>query len=246
MSLSGEEQKAPMSLSGEEQSVAAENHAQVSSLADMPGAPRVSRERAVLIVIAALAVAGAVLGALWAWLAPGVHGVVALTRGGERVHAYLGAESDHFFTSAFMFVGMLVVLGIVAAVALWQWTAHRGPVMVAALSVGCAIATAVAAGVGAALAHWRFGSVDIAAAPVSPEHRVHYVVEAAAVFFGHSPLQIAGTLLFPAAAAALVYALIAVSTVRDDLGAWPPMQTPTYPCSRRWSAHLGLDPRPPR
>ncbi|WKG06314.1 DUF2567 domain-containing protein [Mycolicibacterium sp. HK-90] len=229
MSLSGEEQKAPMSLSGEERSVAAENPGPAVSLADVPGAPRVSRERAVVTVIAALAVGGAVLGALWALLAPGVHGVVALTRSGERVHAYLGGESDHFFTSAFMFVGMLVVLGVVAAVALWQWAAHRGPVLVAALSVGCAVATAVAAGVGAALAHWRFGSVDIAAAPVSPEHRVHYVVEAASVFFGHSALQIAGTILFPAAAAAMVYALIAVSTVRDDLGAWPPVESPTYP-----------------
>ncbi|MGV0735883.1 DUF2567 domain-containing protein [Mycobacterium syngnathidarum] len=197
--------------------------------ANIPGAPRVSRERAVVTVIGALAVVGAVLGALWAFLAPGVHGVVALTRSGERVHAYLGGESDHFFTSAFMFVGLLVVMAVVAAVALWQWAAHRGPVLVAALAVGCSVATAVAAGVGAAIAHWRFGSLDIAGAPVTPEHRVHYVVEAASVFFGHGPLQIAGTLLFPAAAAAMVYALIAVSTVRDDLGAWPPVQTPTYP-----------------
>jgi hypothetical protein len=224
MSLSGEEQKAPMSLSGEEQMLSVD-----PAPADIPGAPRVSRQRAVLIVIAALAVAGAVVGALWAFLAPGVHGVVALTRSGDRVHAYLGGESDHFFTSAFIFVGLLVVLGVVAAVALWQWTPHRGPVLVAALSAGCAVATAVAAGVGAALAHWRFGSLDIAGAPVTPDNRVHYVVEAASVFFGHTPLQIAGTILFPAAMAAMVYALIAVSTVRDDLGAWPPVQTPTYP-----------------
>ena len=64
------------------------------------------------------------------------------------------------------------------------------------------------------------------AAPVSPEHRVHYVVEAPPVFFGHSPLQIAATILFPAAIAALVYALMAVSTARDDLGAWPPVEEP--------------------
>lgn len=224
MSLSGEEQRAPMSLSGEEQIVSTG-----SAPANVLGPPRVSRERAVVTVIAVLAGVGAVLGALWAFLAPGVHGVVALTRSGERVHAYLGGESDHFFTSAFMFVGLLVVMAVVAAVAVWQWTPHRGPVMVAALAVGCSVATAVAAGVGAALAHWRFGSLDIAGAPVTPEHRVQYVVEAASVFFGHTQLQIAGTILFPAAAAAMVYALIAVSTVRDDLGAWPPVETPTYP-----------------
>ncbi|MDH6193856.1 hypothetical protein M2272_000477 [Mycobacterium frederiksbergense] len=224
MSLSGEEQKAPMSLSGEEQ--LSRDEQKVPSRVNTPGAPRVSRERAVLIVIAALAAAGAVLGALWAWLAPGIHGVVALTRSGERIHAFLGRESDLFFTSAFMFVGLLVVLAVIAAVALWQWAPHRGPVQVAALAAGCAAATAVAAGVGVALARWRFGGVDVAGAPVTPEHRVYYVVQAAPVFFGHSALQIVGTLLFPAAVAALVYALIAVSTARDDLGGWPVQEPP--------------------
>jgi hypothetical protein len=98
--------------------------------------------------------------------------------------------------------------------------------MVAALAIGAAAATAAAAGVGAALVRLRYGAIDIAGAPVSPEHRVHYVVEAPPVFFGHGPLQIAATILFPAAVAALVYALMAVSTQRDDLGAWPPVEQP--------------------
>jgi hypothetical protein len=55
---------------------------------------------------------------------------------------------------------------------------------------------------------------------------VYYVVEAPPTFFGHSPLQIAVTVLFPAAIAALAYALIAVSTARDDLGGWPPVEPP--------------------
>jgi len=74
------------------------------------------------------------------------------------------------------------------------------------------------------MVHLRYGTIDIAGAPISPQHRVHYVTEAPPVFFGHSPLQIAATILFPAAVAALVYALIAVSTSRDDLGGWPPME----------------------
>jgi hypothetical protein len=41
------------------------------------------------------------------------------------------------------------------------------------------------------------------------------------VFFGQGPLQIAVTLLLPAALAALVYALLAAAAPRDDLGAWP-------------------------
>ncbi len=188
--------------------------------------PRLSKRRAVLVTVAGLTVAGAVVGALWAWLAPPIHGVVALTKSGERIKAYLGNEADHFFIAAFLLVGMLGAVAVVAAVLLWQWRAHRGPAMVAALSIGVAAGTGAAAAVGAVLARLRYGSIDMSAAPVSPEHRVHYVVEAPAVFFGHSPLQIAATILLPAAAAALVYALMAVSTARDDLGAWPPVEEP--------------------
>jgi uncharacterized membrane protein len=189
-------------------------------------APRISRRKAVVTAVAGLVATGVLLGALWAWLAPPIHGVVALTKSGNRIKAYLGNEADHFFIAAFLIVGMLSVLAVVAAVLLWQWRAHRGPGMVAALAVGVAAGTGAAAGVGAALVRWRYGAIDIAGAPVSPEHRVHYVIEAPAVFFGHSPLQIAATILFPAAAGALVYALMAVSTQRDDLGAWPPVEAP--------------------
>jgi Protein of unknown function (DUF2567) len=188
--------------------------------------PRVSRCRALVSTVAGLTIAGALIGALWAWLAPPIHGVVALTKSGERIKAYLGNEADHFFTAAFLVVGMVSALAVIAAVLVWKWRAHRGPVMVAALAIGAAAAAGAAAGVGAVLVHWRYGAIDIAGAPVSPEHRVHYVVEAPAVFFGHGPLEIAATILFPAAVAALVYALMAVSTQRDDLGAWPPVETP--------------------
>jgi hypothetical protein len=189
-------------------------------------APRVSRRRAAVTTVVGMTVVGALVGALWAWLAPPIHGVVALTKSGERIKAYLGNEADHFFIAAFMIVGMLGAVAVVAAVLLWQWRAHRGPVMVAALSVGAVAGAGAAAGVGVLLAHLRYGTIDMATAPVSPEHRVHYVVEAPAVFFGHSPLQIAASVLLPAAAAALVYALMAVSTQRDDLGAWPPVEQP--------------------
>jgi uncharacterized membrane protein len=188
--------------------------------------PRVSRRRAVAITVAGLVLAGALVGVLWAWLAPPIHGVVALTKSGERVKAYLGNEADHFFVAAFLVVGMVSVIAVIAAVLVWKWRAHRGPAMVAALASGSAAAAGAAAGVGAVLVHWRYGAIDIAGAPVSPDHRVHYVVEAPSVFFGQGPLQIAATILFPAAAAALVYALMAVSTQRDDLGGWPPVEQP--------------------
>lgn len=189
-------------------------------------APRVSRVRAGVSVVVALAVGGAAVGVLWSWLAPPIRGVVALTRGGDRARAYLGNEADNFFLAGFLIVGFVAVLAVVAAVLLWQWRTHRGPVLVAALAVGSAAAAGAAATVGALLVRWRYGVIDVDAAPVSAERRVHYVTEAPPVFFGHSPLQIAVTLVFPAAIAALVYALIAVSTSRDDLGAWPPEQSP--------------------
>lgn len=182
-----------------------------------------SRRAAAAVVAVSLAVLGALAGVLWAWLAPPAHGVIALTKSGTRAHAYLGAEADHFFVAAFLMVGILTVVAVVAAVAAWQWRAHRGPLMVAALAVGAMLGAGAAAGIGALLVRARYGEVDIDAAPVTPEHRVHYFTEAPSVFFGHSPLQIAATVLMPAAAAALVYALIAVSTARDDLGAYPPV-----------------------
>jgi hypothetical protein len=77
------------------------------------------------------------------------------------------------------------------------------------------------------LVWWRHGGLDVAGAPVSPEHRVHYFTQAPSVFFGDTPLQVACTLLVPAAAAALTYALLAVATPRDDLGAWPPVEQPS-------------------
>jgi hypothetical protein len=125
-------------------------------------------------------------------------------------------------------VGLLSVLAVVSAVAVWQWRIHRGPAMLSALAVGNAVAAAVACGVGVLLAHWRYGSVDVAGAPVTEQHRVHYVVEAPSVFFGHGPAHVALTLVFPAAVATVVYLLGVVSTSRDDLGAWPPVD-PVFP-----------------
>ena len=194
--------------------------------------PRTSATRAALTVVVGLALAGALVGALWAWLAPPVKGVVALTRAGDKIKAHIGMEADNWFTSAFLVVGLLSVLAVIAAVAVWQWKTHRGPVLAAALAAGSLLAAASAAGVGTLIAHLRYGAVDIAGAPVSEQQRVHYITEAPSVFFGHSPLQIAVSLLVPAAVAATVYLLAAVACPRDDLGAWPPVEYPGSPTGR--------------
>ena len=156
--------------------------------------PRISRGRAAVTVVVGLALAGALMGALWALIAPPIHGVIALTKSGDRVHAALGNEADNFFVAAFLLVGMVVVLAVVSAVLVWQWRPHRGPVLCAALAIGSAAAAGAAAGVGALLARARYDVIDIAGASISPDHRVQYVTEAPPVFFAHTPLLIAASI----------------------------------------------------
>ena len=184
--------------------------------------PALTTRAALIRVVIALALAGALVGVVWGFLVPSVQGVVALTSGGDRVRGYVGDESDQLFLGAFLMVGMLSVLAVVSGVWVWKLRPYRGPAMVGALTLGAVLAAGAATGVGALLARWRYGVLDVAGAPVSPEHRVHYVTEAPGVFFGHTWLQIAATIVFPAGIAALVYAIGALSTARDDLGAWPP------------------------
>jgi hypothetical protein len=194
------------------------------------GAPRISRRRAAITVTAGLLPVGALVGALWAWLAPPIKGAVALTHSGERLHEYLGSEADHFFVSAFLMLGLLNVVAAVAAVLAWQWRPHRGPGMVTGLCTGMVIAAGAAVGVGVLLVHLRYGTPDFGAVPVSHDHPLYYVTEAPSVFFGPSWLQGACTLLLPAATAALVYAVPVAATARDDLGGYPAVKT-VYPRS---------------
>lgn len=184
-----------------------------------------------MTVVGGLVFSGAALGALWAVIAPPIHTITALTRSGERVDAFLGRDADNLFVAAAMLIGMLAWLAIVSAVLVWQWRGHRGPVLAAALWSGQIAAAAAAAGVGAALAHARFGTPDHQGVRLSPENRVHYFIEAPPVFLGHSPFQVAVTMLLPAALAALTYALMTVATPGDDLGGWPPYDQRPMPAA---------------
>jgi hypothetical protein len=194
--------------------------------------PRTPRRRAVVVIVAGLLIAGLLIGGLWAWIAPPIHGVVALTHDGDRLQEYLGDEPEHFFVAPFLMLGLLNVVAAVAAVLAWQWRAHRGPAMVAGLCAGAVIAAAAAVGLAILLVHMRYGSVNFTAVPVSHDHPVYYFTEAPPVFFGRSPWQIACTLLVPASTAALVYAVPVAATARDDLGGYPAVE-PTYPQAAR-------------
>jgi hypothetical protein len=198
--------------------------------AQLVAAPRTSRRRAVLAVVAGLLMTGPLIGGGWALIAPPIHGVVALTHSGERLHDYLGDESENFFVAAALMLGLLTLLAVVAPVLVWQWRAHRGPAMVIGLSIGVIVAGAVGAPVGALLVRLRYGVVDIDRAPVTHKNPFHYFVEAPPVLFGHTALQVACTVLLPAATAALVYALLAAASPYDDLRggpAVPAAQPPT-------------------
>ncbi|MGF2951419.1 DUF2567 domain-containing protein [Mycobacterium sp. THU-M116] len=177
----------------------------------------------------ALSLTGALLGALWAWIAAPIHAVAAKTRAGERVHEYLGTESEHFFDDPCLLLGLLTALAVVTAVLGWQWRRRRGPGMVVGLFVGMLATAAVACAVGAVLVRLRYGEMDFDAIPLSGSPAVAYVVEAPPVFFSHGPLQVAATLLWPAAIATLVYALMAAAHTRDDLGASPAAHRPADP-----------------
>ncbi|SPM43021.1 membrane protein, partial [Mycobacterium numidiamassiliense] len=185
------------------------------------GPPAPSRPRGTGIAVLGLVLTGIVIGALWAWIAPPIHVVVAMTRSGERVHDYLGTESDHFFDLPCLMLGLLTVLAVVTPVLVWQWRRLRGPAMVVAVSIGMVIAAVAASGVGALLVRLRYGALNVDAVPLLGHPSVAYVVEAPPVFFGHGPLQVAITLVWPAAIAALVYAVLAAGNARDDLGAVP-------------------------
>jgi hypothetical protein len=185
------------------------------------GVPHTSRLRAVVTTALGVSAAGVLIGGLWAWIAPTIHAVVAITHSGERVHDYLGNESEHFFDAPCLMLGLLTVLAVVAAVLVWQWREHRGPAMVIGLSIGMVIAAAVASATGAVLVRLSYGALNFDAVPLSGSPSVAYVIQAPPVFFSHGPLQVAVNLIWPAAIAALAFALLAAAHARDDLGGLP-------------------------
>jgi hypothetical protein len=124
------------------------------------GVPRASRVRAIVAAALGVTATGVVIGGLWAWIAPPIRAVVAITHAGERVHDYLGTESDHFFDAPCVMLGLLTVLAVVGTVLVWQWREHRGPAMVLGLSLGMATAAAAAATTGALLVRLAYGALN--------------------------------------------------------------------------------------
>lgn len=192
------------------------------------GAPRAARVHAIVIAGVGLSATGVLIGGLWAGIAPPIHAVVAITRAGERVHDYLGTESEHFFDAPCLMLGLLTVLAVVAPTLAWQWRKRRGPGMVVGLSIGMTIAAVAASAAGAVLVRLSYGALNFDAVPLSGRPSVAYVTQGPPVFFSDGPLQVVLTLMWPAAIAALVYALLAAANARDDLGGLPVADQPSH------------------
>ena len=170
---------------------------------------------------------GALIGGLWGSIAPPIHAVVAITHSGERVHDYLGNDSQHFFDAPCLMLGLLTALAVVAAVVAWQRRARRGPAAVIRLVAAMAAAAAAAAAVGTLVVRQNYGTLDFDAVPLVGRPSVAYVLQGPPVFFSDQPLQAALTVIWPVGVAALVYAVLAVWHAHDHLGVAQTSEWPT-------------------
>ncbi|MDQ6657543.1 MAG: DUF2567 domain-containing protein [Actinomycetota bacterium] len=94
-------------------------------------------------------IAGVVQAFVWAALAPRERWVV-LAKDGSALP--LPTESSHRFTSIGLFALMSLLIGIELAVAAWQIRFARGPEMLLAVGLGCAVGSAAALLIGPRLA----------------------------------------------------------------------------------------------
>ena len=174
---------------------------------ESPAAPptrpdRVAALKASGLLVAAMAVVGALLGIVWeAWSPPGPAGAVL-------AHGIQADESEAFIAGDGRFALITVIVGIAAGLVAWYvrpFRAVRGPLIALALAVG-----GVA---GAALTEW-----------------VGYLLRGSGTTFGcaaatgkcidHLTLTVHmhALLLVEAIVALLVYSLFAAFAVSDDLG----------------------------
>ncbi|KAA0021032.1 DUF2567 domain-containing protein [Antrihabitans cavernicola] len=159
-------------------------------------------------VVVGCAVAGALGGVVWGLLAPAEHLLVVT----ENRGAALTGESAHQFDAIAIFVCIAAFLGLISAVASWQWRSMRGPLLFLGLLIGSAIGASIMAGVGEGVAKLRFPHVD---SPV-----VDTVI---AIAPGIGTLL---TLIVQPLVASFVILVIASVNPLDDLGTGRPRHAP--------------------
>ncbi len=116
----------------------------------------------------------------------------------------LTTESLHRFDAVAIFLGVVLVLGVLSAVVVWGMRRSRGPGAVTALVLGSTLSAGVAALVGMGVARLRFPAVE------SPA--IGSIIAAA------PGLSTPMVLIVQPLAAALVYLLLVSLSPHDDLG----------------------------
>ncbi|MET9322568.1 DUF2567 domain-containing protein [Streptomyces sp. NPDC003038] len=171
-----------------------------------------------------VAVAGVVLGLLWAWLAPRAqyvsNGEAVFLRNTES-EARIGSDGTFFLLS--------VGFGVLSAVVTFLWRRRGGVPLVLGLGVGSVFA---------ALVGWRLGlwlgpSSDLAAAALKAGKGVPF--EAPPQLLAHGVL-----LVWPMVAVAVHLGLTAVWAPRDPAGVAPERWAGVYP-----PPHVHADPSGP-
>lgn len=170
--------------------------AQVISLA---GSVR-RAQRAASGVIAGSLVVGVAVGVVWALVVPGEQLVML---GSGRL-AILPGEDVHRFDAAAMFACLGVAVGTLTAAAAWTARASRGVVLLAAIVVGASLGTAASAVVGLGVQGLRFADAS--------------EVQASQIVATAPGLATWWMLLFAPLSAAVVVAVLALLSPRDDLG----------------------------
>ncbi|ROZ48607.1 DUF2567 domain-containing protein [Rhodococcus sp. WS3] len=117
---------------------------------------RRTRLRTALLIGCSTAAVSALVGVLWAFLAPAEHLLVVAEGRGIA----LTGESLHQFDAVAIFFLLALILGVLTGVAAWLARLSRGPYALGGLIIGSVLGTALMAAVGAGIAKLRFPSVD--------------------------------------------------------------------------------------
>lgn len=147
-----------------------------------------------VLIVAALVLAGALLGLLWQAISPRSIGYV------YQRHAVIPDESEALIASDARFALLTTAVGVVVSAAAWTRAAWRGPVMPVALTVGGLLGAAATNEVGRLVGGGR------------DDGAVQTLLMLPVVVRAH------GLLVLEALVAVVVYTVLTMFSSRDDLG----------------------------
>jgi hypothetical protein len=164
--------------------------------------------RAGAVVVAVLAVIGALLGLVWAWWAP--PSGTAFARSSDGV-TWLIDENESSIAADGRFAVLTIGLGVVAGIGLYLRPRLRGPIGVLALALGCLLATQLVRLVG-----WLAGG----GSDTGPACQIYLdqIVDGHCIQHVRLAVHASSLSLLGPAAAVLVHGMLVSFAGRDDLG----------------------------